>query len=280
MICPKCGGLQPDGPACAQCGTVFFEGSIPATAGIGTDSGTEGIRSGPILSESFSIYLASFVPFLVISLVAFSPRILLGVAAPLVFGTSPAFQAFLPFAKLANLVAAFVGSQLAAAAVTYGVHQRIRGREATIRDSLRVGSSSLSRAVGVSILTGLGIGVGLLCLILPGILLALRWAVTVQVVVEERRGGTWALERSADLTAGSRREIFSVLFVVGSVSIVLQLVLTLGFALGGPTAATAGAIVAAVLTTGFAASASAVLYYRLRSAKESIDIQELASIFD
>jgi len=269
-------GAPSDGPISLEADRRISAGPYGATPAPAA-SGGSAFRSGPILAESFSIYRANFLPFLLISLVAHSPRILFGVLAPLALTrVSPG----LPFFRLIDLLASIVSPQLATAAVTYGVYQQLRGHETSVGDSLRVGLSALGRVFVVAILNGIGIGIGFLFCIVPGVLLALRWAVTVPVAVEEKRSGFGALRRSTELTDGYRREIFSILFVVGLISLGLQIALQLALASRGALAVNAGGIGAALLTTGLTASAAAVMYYRLRSAKESIDVQELASIFD
>jgi uncharacterized membrane protein len=62
----------------------------------------------------------------------------------------------------------------------------------------------------------IGIGVGFLLLIIPGIILALMWALTIPVAVLEDTGLRDSVNRSAELTKGHRGRVFVVylLFLV------------------------------------------------------------------
>lgn len=61
-----------------------------------------------------------------------------------------------------------------------------------------------------------GIGIGFALLIVPGVILALMWALTIPVAVLEDKGLRDSVERSAELTKGHRGRIFViyVLFLV------------------------------------------------------------------
>jgi hypothetical protein len=87
------------------------------------------------------------------------------------------------------------------------------------------------------------------------------------------------MSRSAFLTEGSRGEVFGVLFVLG----VLQF--GSGFAvallkLKNPNLSLILSGVLSLFTVGLTATGSAVMYYRLRSVRESIDVDQIASVFD
>jgi uncharacterized membrane protein len=114
-------------------------------------------------------------------------------------------------------------------------------------------------------------------------------AVSIPAAVEERPGVMAALNRSSHLTEGNRWQVFAVLFLLGLISAGLSLFLIP--LLGGTEAASAArdgsspvALIISELVglvpTGLSATASAVMYYRLRSLKEGIDVEEIASVFD
>jgi len=67
--------------------------------------------------------------------------------------------------------------------------------------------------VGIMLGLGLAIGIGILFLVVPGIILALMWAVTIPVAVVEGRGLVDSVQRSATLTKGGWGRIFVVFFL-------------------------------------------------------------------
>jgi hypothetical protein len=67
---------------------------------------------------------------------------------------------------------------------------------------------------GLGILTGLGMIAGLLLLIVPGIILAVRWSVAVPALLSEGIGITAALGRSWEETKGRFWTIFFVMLII------------------------------------------------------------------
>ncbi|TGS88721.1 hypothetical protein EN820_55125, partial [bacterium M00.F.Ca.ET.177.01.1.1] len=80
----------------------------------------------------------------------------------------------------------------------------LRGSKPVFADCFGVALALLFPILGASLLVTLGILIGLLLLLVPGILLLLRWAVTMPVMIQERRGILDSMARSRDLTKGSR----------------------------------------------------------------------------
>jgi hypothetical protein len=115
--------------------------------------------------------------------------------------------------------------------------------------------------VGVSLLTGVGVGIGLFLLVVPGLILFTRWSLAVPVVMLEGRAPRDAMRRSAELVKGHGWRVFAVFSTVtvaafGS-SFLLERLLV------GPLGPWAALTVAATLTTPFAAHALNVVYYRI-----------------
>ncbi len=69
--------------------------------------------------------------------------------------------------------------------------------------------------VAASVITGFGVGVGTLLLIVPGLVLLTRWAVAVPVVMLEGLPARAALARSRALVRGNGRAVLNVLLSVG-----------------------------------------------------------------
>src|SRR4051794_36172026 len=106
----------------------------------------------------------------------------------------------------------FIGTTLVQGALVEVVEDEHRGRSP--RGMLELYSTSgarLGAMLWVSILMGVGVALGLFLLIVPGILLAIRWAVATPVVMLEGLGARAAMRRSRELVEGHRKAVFLVL---------------------------------------------------------------------
>jgi hypothetical protein len=165
----------------------------------------------------------------------------------------------------------------------YGTVQSLRGNKVGIGDCLNQGIVRLPAALGVAILSGLGIVVGLILLVIPGFYLATQWAVAIPAAVVERTGVGAAFTRSATLTAGRRWRVFGALMVSWIVAIGISLVL--GVAMGSrldsdETLVSLMVWIVGGITQAFMSTLSGVLYTFLRRDKEGADIESIASVFD
>ena len=123
--------------------------------------------------------------------------------------------------------------------------------------------------------------VGFMLLFVPGLILITMWFVAVPICIVERRGPWQSLVRSGELTKGHRWKIFGIILVLYLVSAIVGYILTSVLtAIGG----TVLAMIATLLWNGvwgaFFAIFVVVTYYELRVAKEGIDIEQIASVFD
>jgi hypothetical protein len=116
------------------------------------------------------------------------------------------------------------------------------------------------------IVSTLGIGLGFLALIVPGVLLALRWSVVAQVAALEHLDWGSSLGRSRELTRGHYGHIFGLLLIAW----ILATGITLGvrpIPLGSTTGAASVAVGIATrtITASFSALTLALLYFDLRA---------------
>jgi hypothetical protein len=88
-------------------------------------------------------------------------------------------------------------------------------------ETLAAARPFLGRIAGASILAGLGIGLGLILLIVPGLVLLVWWSLTVPVIVFENTGAVESLGRSKRLVSGWGWQVFGVF--------VLMFLLLIGF---------------------------------------------------
>jgi hypothetical protein len=86
--------------------------------------------------------------------------------------------------------------------------------QTSFADTFRSAFARLGPLVAVSLITGFGVLVGMLCLLIPGLVLLTRWAVAVPVVMIEGRSAGDALARSQQLVRGNSRAVFNVMITV------------------------------------------------------------------
>ena len=127
----------------------------------------------------------------------------------------------------------------------------------------------LGAVVVAGILAAIGIIVGLILLIVPGLVLMTWWAVIVPAIVLENRSAGESFTRSRELVRGYGWGVFGVIVLVILLLIGFQIVLKL---ILSPVAdwlqSFVAQIVSGTLTAPFIAVVLTLLYFRLRAAKE------------
>jgi hypothetical protein len=310
MICPKCGFEQPDSPECARCGILVdrYHGpalgaaalrppvstpppppmpgpALAATTGTvyggppplatalpqGAFLGTFGV--GEILGETFSIYFSNILPFTLLTAIALTPTYVLAYF----INNAPPASVLVITSGLLLVALAFLAPNLATGAITFGVFQQLRGKDTSIAECLSRGLSLLLPVVGLAFVQSLAIFVAALACVVPGIILAVRWAVSIPAAVTEGTGVGASMERSSFLTDGLRWDVFGVLFVLGAIQIAATLLVRL--ATKDPNLNLLLSAVKDLLVVGVSATGAAVMYYRLRGIKESTDVDQISSVF-
>lgn len=94
------------------------------------------------------------------------------------------------------------------------------GQAPRIGDVALRGLRVLPTVIAAQIIATIGIFIGLI-LIIPGIILAIRWAVVAQAAAIENENWIEALRRSAQLTAGNYLHVFGVLLIAGLIAVLL-----------------------------------------------------------
>jgi len=90
-----------------------------------------------------------------------------------------------------------------------------RGEEPTVGAALRVAAPRLPAAVGAVLLYSLGVALGLVALIVPGVWLSVRWYFAAQAAVVDGLGPADALRRSAEVVETRWWRTFGVLLAFG-----------------------------------------------------------------
>lgn len=122
----------------------------------------------------------------------------------------------------------------------------------------------LGTLLGATLLYGIGVVLGFLLLLVPGLIAIARWALLVPLVVIEGRGVGEAFARSSQLVRGRTGPVLAVVVVSTVLASVVTLAILQVFAFLPTFAATwVGGTVAGALASPFQAHVLTVLYYRL-----------------
>jgi hypothetical protein len=118
-----------------------------------------------------------------------------------------------------------------------------------------------------SLIVGIGVTVGLILVIVPGLFLLTIWAVVAPVIVLERPGVFAALTRSRELVAGNGWNVFGLIVILYLLLFLfVALVASIGFA-AGAALGVLFSLIASMLVAPITALAISVLYFDLRAVK-------------
>jgi hypothetical protein len=135
--------------------------------------------------------------------------------------------------------------------------------DASAFDALARAGDRLGKLVAVSLLVGLGVGLGVLLLVIPGLVLATRWAVAVPVAMLEEGTAREAMQKSREIVRGNGWNVFKVLFAVGLITGLVSVPFALVGAHEGPFGWWVAVTLGSMLTAPYAAHALTVAYYAL-----------------
>jgi len=244
---------------------------------------------GRVTSRTAGLIQRNFVPFSVLSLIFSGAPIFLFMLLGPVFIDSDVLAGGVS-GPLVSIVSFLTGLVLQGALMRASIDD-LSGKSVSIGASLNAALGVLFPLLGLGIVVGVGIIAGMILLIVPGIILAVRWSVAAPVVVAERVGIFDAMGRSAKLTENNRWAIFGLMvlyaIVVWVVSIVVMLAIP-GAVIGFGGGATGGALITfAVVMALLQALQSligtvgiAAIYFELRQIKEGVGVTEIAAVFD
>lgn len=245
-----------------------------------------------VASQTFASIGRNFVTFFALALIATTPE---GVffwyfdrGADFQAGNAADVTTYI--GTVFAIVIAMIGTNyLLQAAITQGTVSDLNGQRASLGNCLAAAIRAFLPLILISVLATLGILLGMILLIVPGIILAVGWSVIVPVRVVERTGIVETLGRSWDLTSGHRWAIFGLMLIFAIGSIGFQ---ALGSAVEGAMGVFGRPEIAmpwpyllynialsAVQSLVGAAGVGAV-YYQLRVVKEGIGPEQLATVFE
>jgi MFS family permease len=238
-------------------------------------------RVGAIFTRAWQVYAANFVVFSLIAIVISLPNLL--------SGEGETYTGVLR--NVAVFIVWMIVNTVGLAVILYAAFQAMRGRPVQIGEAIRRGLSRFWAIVGLAILQWLGIFIGFLLFIVPGIMLFIRWSAALPACVVEGLGPLASMKRSAELTKGHRWKIFGVYAVLWLLGMILvAIIVAVIFALIGAVTAAGlsrgfgvGAVISLVLSailTAYINIIQVMVYHDLRVAKEGVDTEQIAAVFD
>jgi hypothetical protein len=179
------------------------------------------------------------------------------------------------FAGLVAALAAVVMFLVLTGAITRAVAAEVAGEDPSLEQSYQFGFHRLWSVLLVSVLVGLAIVGGLILLIIPGIYIGVRLAVSIEALVVEGRRGTQAMGRSWELVGGHWWHAFGTLVVAGLLTGVVNSVITAPFGDTGWFVQAVAAAVGTVVTLPYGVLVGVLLYLDLRARKENLTLERL-----
>ncbi len=232
---------------------------------------------GDAFSDAFAVIRRRFRLLLLADLVLIGAPSAIIIAGSVLTMLSP----FFGLVSILGLLAMLGGVVLMYGAVTHAAMQDLRAQPVTLGDMIKVAARKFWPILGLGILAALGIAVGSVLLIVPGVILALAWCVALPVMVIEDRGIIDSFKRSAELTRGKRWAIFLLFLIVGVVTFVFELVLALLTGGAAPKPSTLSQAVSFpfnVVFTLFSIAMYTSLFSQLRGT-HSDDVDAVAEVF-
>jgi hypothetical protein len=176
------------------------------------------------------------------------------------------------------LLAALAGLllyQVLSGAITRAIAAEVAGQDPGVEQSYRFGFARLGSILVVSILVGLATLAGLIVLIIPGIYIGVRLAVSTQALVVEGKRGTQAMRRSWDLIGGHWWHAAFTVLLAGLLTEVVNAIISAPFGASAWVAQAVAAAVATTVTLPYGALVGVLLYLDLRARKERLDLDTL-----
>jgi hypothetical protein len=258
-------------------------------------------RVGRVISRSLSILSSHFVPLFIIAAAAYVPAFLIGLWIRNVVPTGRVTTQAALFTALSLLlfVVLIVSSVLGQAMVVHAAFQDMRRRPVSLMASVRVGLRRILPLVGLALVLVLLVlfvfltiaavtpfTTPFLLILAPVLFLIIVtiYFVTTPICVVEERGPFASMRRSMQLTKGHRWKVLGLwLLLIALLVIAGILIGLLEFALravGGLVLAAISGLVWNAIWVAYYAVMVAVAYHELRVAKEGVDIEQVASVFD
>jgi hypothetical protein len=245
------------------------------------DRAPTAIRVGEIFSRSAKLFAAHWAAYGIVELFGYAPFVAVRYFLTIVDAAStPPSELSDALIALASLVGS-VGLILAHATIYFGAAREAGGLPFSLGQSLGAALRKSPALIGAALLVGIFSVLAAFLLIIPGVIVFCVYAVALPCCVVEGLGPIKSMSRSAFLSKGNRWRIFGIFLVfhVG-LGFLNELIAVLSQAFAGPLWSAGASMLLGGLIGAFGAVLMGVLYTRLRVAREGVDSDQIARIFD
>ena len=220
------------------------------------------MQIGGVLNEAWNLYKRFLGRFFMTALIVFVALDLLSALADRAAGDNAGANVFW---FLLGALISVVGYFWVQAALVETVNDVRDGRaDRSIGETYGAVRPRLGAATIAGVLAAIGIGIGLILLIVPGLYLLTIWSMLIPVIVLEGRSAGEAFTRSREVVRGSGWSVFGLIIItfllVAIASAIIRLVFT---PLPRFLDIWLGSLVAHSLTVPFAAAALTTAYFTL-----------------
>lgn len=225
---------------------------------------------GGILGEAWGLYTKFFTRFFVVAVIVFLIVNLVNAVLGSLVGTGTGVALLV---ALITTVVSLVGTFWVQGALVYAVEDVRDGRiDSSVGDLFERVRPYLGTLIVTGILAGLGIALGLILLIVPGLVLLTWWCLIVPVIVLEGKQVGESFSRSRELVRGHGWTVFGIVIIsVLAIAIASGVIQGIFSFLGPFLRYWLGGAIANAIVDPFLAVALTLMYFHLREspAKET-----------
>ena len=224
---------------------------------------------GGILGESWELYTKFFRRFFVIAIIVYLIVNLFNALVASLIGHGAGISLLL---ALTTMVVSLVGTFWLEGALVFAVDDVRDGKiDSSVGEIFERVRPYLGTLILAGILAGLGIAVGFLLLIVPGLILLTLWCLIVPVIVLEGKQVGESFSRSRELVRGHAWTVFGVVVVTAILSAIASGIIQAIFSfLGAFLRYWIGGAIASAIVGPFFAIALTLMYFTLRGLGEGV----------
>jgi hypothetical protein len=221
------------------------------------------VTVGGVLGEAWRLYTKFFTRFFVVAAIVFLIINLLGALLGKVAGSGGGVA---PLVALIATVVSLVGTFWLQGALVYAVDDVRDGRiDSSVGELFERVQPHLWTLIGAGLLAGLGVAIGLVLLIVPGLILLTWWCLIVPVIVLEGKRVGESFGRSRELVRGHGWTVFGVVILTFLLSAIASgLIQSIFSFLDAFLRYWIGGTIANAIVDPFLAVALTLMYFHLR----------------